>query len=215
MNKMEKICPDCNAKLKEESKFCTCCGADVQDVEATIVSSDFEEIKESASNAASSAIEWIKDSMEDVSFTHFIPFVTTLISIWCLTAADWLKYSAQRHANFNLKEFIEMTADWQGFSSEMAGAVFVIGMIVAVVGSVFLILQKTFGKILYYIGAGVTLAAAVGIAVLFALSNPYFFEASAAYFEKTNELLYCPQIGFILFVAASVAGLVFASKSDT
>lgn len=214
MNKMEKICPDCNAKLKEESKFCTGCGADVQDVEATIVSSDFEEIKETASNVAGSAIEWIKDSMEGVSFTHFIPLVTTILGIWCLAVGDWLK-NAYAETTHNLKEFIAMSTMWGDIPAELVDGVFVVGTIAAVVGSVFLILQKTFGKILYYIGAGVTLAASVGLAVLFALSNPYFLESSAAYFEKTNELLYCPQIGFILFVAASIAGLVFASKSDT
>ncbi len=214
MTNMEKRCPTCGKNLKAEARFCTACGTDVQNIIPTQTEDEFDQVKEAASDAAGLAWNWIKESVEGVTFMHFIPLITTIIGIFCLTTVDWLK-NTYAEISYSLEDFIVMATMWGDISAELVSSIFAIGTIIAAVGAVFLILQKTFGKVLYCIGAGVTLVAAVGLAVLFIASNPYFFESSMAYYERTNELLYCPQIGYILFMAVSVAGLVFAAKSDT
>ena len=196
MENMIKICPTCGKTLAANAGFCAGCGTNVQAVAPVPKNAEFEQFKTAATDIANSVVSTVKTATKGAPVIRFIPIVTTILSIICVLAGDWLSVSFWGYSESgNFFETMELFAEIVEGGIIIFIGLLIIGMLLSLAGSVLSLIGKSIGKILPIVGNAVAIFSMVLMFIFIAI-------------EAGGYLDIAPGVGAVFFFIFCIASIV-------
>ena len=202
---MEKLCPKCGTKNKSVASFCSKCGADIKQPTSAAMPNRIQPAPDVNAGAMNTNVQGTNRALNGISFTYYVPALTSIIGILFALAGKWIKLeSYYDRESFTFFELLEVVAEEADFLAIIVGGVMMLFLLLLLAGAILVGFKKTAGKVLFIIGTVLSLLATLAVVAVFVIMDIEYNDVRVSVLE-----------GPIAFIILSVVGIVFAAMSKT